>query len=221
MDPIALLIVATAAFVLTHLVSATPLRPKLVAALGEWPYRGLYSAAAFLTLGWMIWAFAHAPREALWHGWRLLPLLVMPIALILVASGYRRNPTMVGGDALLKSEEPARGMIRITRHPIMWGIMLWAAAHIVASGERKSLVFFGGFLLVALLGTLSLERRKRADPNWLRFARATSHVPFVAIAQGRNRLVWGEIGWMRPLIGLVALAVLIALHPWLFGARPY
>src|SRR5437660_2257788 len=194
MDPIALLIVATAAFVLTHLVSATPLRARLVAALGEWPYRGLYSAAAFLAVGWMIWAVVHAPRGALWAGWRHLPLLIMPIVLILVASGYRRNPTMVGADALLRSEEPARGMIRITRHPIMWGIMLWAAAHVVASGERRSLVFFGGFLLVALLGTLSLERRKRADPKWPRFARATSHVPFVAIAQGRNRLVRGEIG---------------------------
>lgn len=221
MDPIALLVVATAAFVLTHLVSATPLRANLVAALGEWPYRGLYSAAAFVTLGWMIWALVHAPREPLWNGWRLLPVIVMPFALILVATGYRRNPTMVGADALLKSEDPARGMIRITRHPIMWGIMLWAAAHIAANGELRSLVFFGGFLLVALFGTLSLDRRKRADPNWPRFAAATSHVPFVAIAQGRNHLIWREIGWTRPLIGLAAYAVLLALHPWLFGARPY
>jgi uncharacterized membrane protein len=221
MDPIALLAIAMAAFVLTHLVSATPLRGKLVAALGEWPYRGFYSALAFVTLGLMIWAYIRAPREALWAGWRELPLIVMPFALILVAAGYRRNPTMVGADALLKSEDPARGMIRITRHPIMWGIMLWAAAHIAASGELRSLVFFGGFLLVALFGTLSLDRRKRADPNWARFAAATSHVPFVAIAQGRNHLVWREIGWTRPLIGLAAYAVLLVLHPWVFGARPY
>jgi hypothetical protein len=40
-DPIAPLVLATAAFVLTHLVSGTPLRARLVAALGEWPYRGL------------------------------------------------------------------------------------------------------------------------------------------------------------------------------------
>jgi len=221
MEPIALLLAATAAFVLTHLASATPLRAKLLAALGERPYRGLYSALAFVTLGAMIWAFIRAPRELLWIGWRPLPLIVMPFAFILVATGYRRNPTMVGADVLLKSEEPARGMIRITRHPIMWGIMLWAAAHIAASGELKSLVFFGGFLLVALCGTLSLERRKRADPNWPRFAAATSHVPFAAIAQGRNHLVWREIGWTRPLIGLAAYAILLLLHPSLFGARPY
>jgi len=215
------LVLAGAAFVLTHLVSGTPLRATLVALFGEWPYRGLYSAAAFVTLAAMIWAYTVAPRELLWPGWRLAPLIVMPFALVLVVAGYGRNPTMVGADRLLQSEDPARGMIRITRHPIMWGIMLWAIAHIAARGDVKSLFFFGAFLLVAALGTLSLDRRKRADPNWPRFAAASSHVPFVAIAQGRNRLVWREIGWTRPLIALALFFVLLVVHPWLFGARPY
>jgi uncharacterized membrane protein len=215
------LLLASGAFLLTHLVSGTPLRAKLVSALGEWPYRGLYSAAAFVTLAAMIWGYTVAPRDLLWHGSRLVPLIVMPFALVLIVTGYRRNPTMVGADRLLKSEDPARGMIRITRHPIMWGIMLWALAHIAARGDVKSLVFFGAFLLVAAIGTLSLDRRKRADPNWPRFAAASSHVPFVAIARGRNRLVWREIGWTRPLAGIVLFFVLLAVHPWLFGARPY
>ena len=215
------LVAATAAFLLTHLVSGTPLRARLVGALGEWPYRGLYSAAAFVTLGLMISAYVGAPREPLWAAARWLPVVVMPFAFVLVACGYFRNPTMVGADKLLRSEDPARGMIRITRHPIMWGVMLWAAAHVVARGDAKSLVFFGGLLLVAAIGTLSMDRRKRANPDWARFAAVTSHVPFVAIAQGRNHLIWREIGWTRPLIGLAAYAVLLALHPWLFGARPY
>ena len=221
MDPTVPLVVATAAFVLTHLVSGTPLRPKLVAALGEWPYRGLYSAAAFLTLGAMIWAYLGVPREPLWPGLRLLPLAVMPIAFVLIACGYFRNPTMVGADRLLKSDDPARGMIRITRHPIMWGLMLWAGAHLLARGDVKALIFFGGFFLVALLGTLSMDRRKRADPDFVRFAALTSHVPFVAIAQGRNRLVWSEIGWTRPAIGIAAFALFLAVHRWLFGVSPY
>lgn len=215
------LVAATAAFLLTHLVSGTPLRAKLVAALGEWRYRGLYATLAFVTLAWMIWAYAHAPRELLWTGWRWLPVIVMPLVFIAVLGGYRRNPTMVGADALLKSEDPARGLIRITRHPIMWGIILWAAAHILARGDVKSLVFFGGFLMVAVIGTLSIDRRKRTNPDWPRFAAATSHVPFVAIAQGRNRFVWREIGWRQVLHGLAAFLVVFAVHPWLFGARPY
>ena len=215
------LVLATAAFLLTHLVTGTPLRPRLVAAMGEWPYRGVYSTMAFITLGWMIWAYAHTPPETLWSGWRLLPLFAMPVAFILSVCGYRRNPTMGGADKLLASEDPARGMIRITRHPIMWGVMLWAASHILARGDAKSLVFFGGFLTVALIGTLSMDRRKRADPNWARFAAVTSHVPFVAIAQGRNRLAWREIGWARPLIAVLVFLAFLAMHPFLFGARPY
>jgi uncharacterized membrane protein len=215
------LLAATAAFLLTHFVTSTPLRPKLVAAMGEWPYRGVYSLVAFATLGWMLWAYAHAPTEILWSGMRGLPVFVMPLAFILIACGYFRNPTMVGADKLLQSDDPARGMIRITRHPIMWGLMLWALAHILASGDFRSIVFFGGFFLVALIGSLNIDRRKRADPAFVRFASLTSHVPFVAIAQGRNRLVLSEIGWKRPLIGLVAFAAFFLLHPWLFGVDPY
>jgi len=215
------LLLASIAFLLTHFVTSTPLRPKLVAAIGEWPWRGLYSAIAFLTLGWMIWAYAGAPTEPLWTGLRHVPSVVMPLAFILLACGYRLNPTMVGAERLLRNDDPARGMIRITRHPIMWAVMLWSGAHVLARGDLKSLVFFGALFATAALGTLSIDRRKASNPDWPRFAAVTSNVPFVAIIRGRNRLVWQEIGWMRPLTGLVLFIGFFHLHPWLFGVRPY
>jgi uncharacterized membrane protein len=216
-----MLVVATVAFLATHFVTSTPLRPALVNAMGEWPYRGAYSLVALVTLGWMVWAYAKAPHEALWPGLRLVPLLVMPVAFILIACGYYRNPTMVGADKLLKSEDPARGIIRITRHPIMWGVMLWAGAHILARGDLKGLVFFGGLLVLAAVGTLAMDARKKNNPDWPRFAAVTSHVPFVAIAQRRNRIDWRGIGWARPAGGLAAFALFFLAHSWLFGARPY
>ena len=212
---------ATIVFLVTHFVTSTPLRPVLVARLGEWPYRGAYSLVALVTLVWMGWAYANAPREPLWVGIREIPYLVMPLAFVLIACGYFRNPTMVGAERLLKSEDPARGMIRITRHPIMWGIMLWAAVHVAARGDMKGLIFFGGFLLLAGLGTILMDSRKKSNPDWARFAAVTSNLPFVAVAQGRNRIVWLEIGWARPLIGLAVFAAFFAAHAWLFGARPY
>jgi uncharacterized membrane protein len=99
--------------------------------------------------------------------------------------------------------------------------MLWAGVHVAARGDVKSLIFFGSLLLLAAVGTLAMDSRKRSNPDFMRFAAVTSNVPFVAIAQGRNRIVWREIGWKRPLIGLIAFAVFFAAHPWLFGARPY
>jgi len=209
------LVIATAAFLATHFVTSTPLRPKLVGVMGEWPYRGLYSLIAFATLAWMIWAYATAPHYHLWTGPRTPPYVIMPFVFVLLACGYWRNPTMVGADRLLKSDEPARGIIRITRHPIMWAVMLWAAAHIWARGDWKALVFFGGFFVLAALGTILMESRKRKSlgSDWDRFAAVTSNVPFVAIAQGRNRIVWREIGWLRPLIGVIAYFGVLAIHP--------
>jgi uncharacterized membrane protein len=207
------LVIATLVFLATHFVTSTPLRPVLVSKLGEWPYRGVYSVVALITLVWMIWAYRVAPPEPLWNGAREIAFVLMPIAFILLACGYWRNPTMVGADKLLKSEDPARGMVRITRHPIMWGIMLWAAAHMVARGDLKSLVFFGAFLVLAAVGTLAMDARKKTNPDWPRFAAVTSHIPFVAIAQGRNRIVWREIGWLRPAIGLAVFFAVLLVHP--------
>ena len=213
MTPTAMLVLATAAFLATHYVSATPLRPALVHAMGEWPYRGLYSLVALVTLGWMIWAYAAAPREALFPGFREISYVLMPIAFVLLACGFSRNPTIVGADKLLKSEDPARGVIRITRHPIMWAFMLWSGAHIVAVPSVRALIFFGAMLLLAAVGTLFLDARKRANPDWPRFAAVTSYIPFVAIAQGRNRLVWREIGWLRPAIGIAVFLAVLSFHP--------
>lgn len=223
MDPY-LLYAATIAFLATHFISSTPLRPLLVQAIGEKGYILAYSLVAFATLGWMIWAYSKVPTQPLWPGLRLMPALLMPLAFILVACGLlSRNPTLVGAEKLLRSADPARGIIRVTRHPMMWGFALWAVAHILARGELKATVFFGAFLALALAGATLIDRRKAqtAGEDWQRFAAATSFLPFGAIAAGRNRFVATEIGWRNPAIGLVLYAVVFWFHPVLFGARPY
>jgi uncharacterized membrane protein len=55
----------------------------------------------------------------------------------------------------------------------------------------------------------------------VRFAAVTSNVPFAAIIQDRNQFRFEEIGWKKVLIGLAVYAAIFALHPYLFGARPY
>ena len=223
MNPTTQLILATSSFLILHLVPSTPLRAPLVARLGQRAYLGIYSVVAAITLVWMCWAYAQAPREFLWEGWRFLPLLLMPLSLILVAAGYTTpNPTAVMQERRLQSAEPARGFVRITRHPLMWGIALWAGAHVAARGDTKSLIFFGGLLALALLGTVLIDRRRAAlGADWQRFTAVTSNIPFLAIAQGRNRFDAKEIGYRKPLIGLVVFVVVFLLHSYIFGARPY
>lgn len=226
MNPLTQLALACGAFLVTHVVSNTPLRAELVRAAGERAYLALYSAAAFATLGWMVFAYNRAPYEGLWHapGLRYVPLAVMPFALILVVCGLlARNPTIVGQERLLEAGDPARGILRVTRHPMMWGVALWAAAHLLARGDGAAAVFFGTFLVLALCGTALSDRRKALalGERWRRFAAATSHVPFAAIATGRNAFEPAEIGWGKPALGLALYAALLFLHPVIFGARAY
>lgn len=226
MSPMTKLLIATAAFLATHYVSSTPLRARLIHALGNNGYLVLYSAAAVATLVPMAWAYYRAPFIGLWYvpGLRYVPLIVMPVAMVLIAASLMtRNPTLVGQERLLKADEPARGILRITRHPMMWGIALWAASHVLARGDVASVVFFGAFLVLALSGAALIDRRKQATlgADWRRFAKVTSNVPFAAISGGRNQLRLAEIGWMRLLAGIALYVVALTSHSYILGARPF
>ena len=224
MDPTLYLVIATLAFLGIHIVPSTPLRALASKAIGERGYAGLFSLASLACLAWMASAYKAAPIHALWPGLRLVPIAAVPFAFILLACGVLgRNPTALGQAGALKSPDPARGIIRVTRHPVMWAIMLWAGAHLLALGTLQGVIFFGGLLLLAAAGTTLQDARKARAlaTDWQRFAALTSNVPFVAIAQGRNRVAWREIGWVKPAAGLAVFGVFLYLHAWLFGFRPY
>jgi uncharacterized membrane protein len=224
MNPLTHLLLAAALFLATHYIASTPLRAKLAAALGN-AYLGLYTLVAFATLGYMIWAYYRAPFFNLWYAaaLRYVPLIIMPFALLLAVCGLlTRNPTLVGQERLLKAGEPARGILRVTRHPLMWGFALWAASHIMARGDAAGIIFFGTFLLLALSGTVLIDRRKAAalGDDWRRYAAVTSNIPFAAIAAGRNRFKPGEIGWLKPAVALAFYGLLLWQHANLFGGHP-
>jgi uncharacterized membrane protein len=223
-DTTLFLLLATFAFLAIHVLPSTPLRAAAVAAIGEKAWQGLYSLASLALLAWMAWEYKRAPFEGLWPGLRLIPIGVVPIAFVLLACGVLgRNPTAAGQAGALRAEEPARGIIRVTRHPVMWAIMLWAGAHLLAIGSLQAVIFFGGLLLLAAAGTVLQDARKAKSlgEDWKRFAALTSNVPFAAIAQGRNRLAWREIGLWRPAAGLALFGAFLYFHGWLFGVRPF
>jgi len=226
MSPMETLALATVVFLLAHYVSSTPLRAGLVAVLGENAYLGLYILVSLAALGWMISAYVRAPYERLWWGeeFRAWVILLMPVSTVLVACGLlTRNPSAVRQEGLLRSMGEPRGILRVTRHPLMWGITLWAVLHVLVRGDAASLVFFGGFLLLAVSGPVLIDvRKKRAiGVDWERFALVSSNVPFAAILAGRNHFKFDEIGWRPVLVGLALYVVLVFLHPYLFGASAY
>ena len=219
------LVIAALVWIGIHIgVAGTGVRAAIASRTGEAAFRGLFSLLSIATIVFLVGAWSTAATTPLWYApiWlRWVLVAVMLVAFVLfVASVSRSNPTMIGGETAM-TQSP-RGMQRITRHPMLWSFALWAGVHIIGNGDTAAIVFFGAFLVTALAGMPSIDAKlARRDPaTWQVLSAATSIVPFGAIAQGRNRLVPGEIGWLTVLIGVIAWAVVLRLHPWLFGVAP-
>ena len=221
------LALAALSFTSLHLlVSGTRLRDALIARLGERPYRGLFSLASAVTLGWLILAYvkAHVPQPTPFPGLRGVADALVLIAFVLIVLGLSTpGPTLVGAEKLLEREDNARGVHRISRHPFLWGIALWAVVHMAFNPDGAGLLFFGTFAVVGIAGTFSIDakRARLYGGLWARYAAKTSNLPFVAIAQGRNQLKLGEIGLPRLVAALVAFGLFAFFHARLFGLPPW
>ncbi len=214
------LVAACVYFLFIHIgIAGTRLRDGLVKRLGEQPYRGLFALASLAGLAWMIQAYRHAPRIATWGrqlGGRPAAYILVFVAFVFVVVGLLTpSPTKVGMESRLDPES-VRGIVRITRHPFLWGVALWAVTHLVINGDQASLVLFGTLLILALGGTVSIDakRQRRFGEQWLMFARATSNVPFGAMARGAARLTPAltEIGGWRFGAAIALYALAFYLH---------
>lgn len=222
---------AAAAFFLgIHLVIAgSGARGRIVATIGERAWLVLFSLASIAGISWLAYSFNEAvagPNHLYWAPpmWalHLAPLVVLVAAFFAVVGVTTPNPTAVGAEALADKPDTVKGMLRITRHPFLWGAAIWALWHILVNGDKASIIFFGTFALLAILGTFSIDdkKRKRMGESWTAFAAKTSNLPFAAIFAGRNQLRLGELGWWRILLALIVFGALFYAHLWLFGVSP-
>ena len=211
------------------LIAGTPLRDRITATIGEGRYMGLFSLASVAAMAWLIIAFAHArglPGDTVF--WSVSPATRHPaISLVLIAflfmiPGLLTNgPTRVAGGGQVDKPDAATGMTRITRHPFLWGVVIWAFAHLLVNGTLSAILLFGSLLLLGLFGPPSIDaKRMRAlGERYAAFKAQTSNLPFAAIVQGRQKLKLGEI-WWRLLVGLALFALVLMFHQKMFGVNP-
>jgi len=182
---------ATTGFVGTHFLLSHPLRRPLVGRLGERGFLGLYSAVAFLTLGWLVRAYRAAPDQApLWvadDGLWALATAIMLLASVLLMGSLVGNPALPEAKA---APPEARGVFAVTRHPMMWSFALWSLAHALVWSTPANLVLVAGIAFLSLVGAHMQDRKKRAlqPETWPAWEGRTSYWPFAAVAAGRARL---------------------------------
>lgn len=229
------LIEAALVFLAIHLlIAGTPVRDTIVRVIGEPVYMGLFALTSLGVIVWLAIAFnaaGAAPGSAsdpylynLGRGARDSAILFVAIAFLIGVPGLlSANPTSVRYKNSNPSPDLVTGVLRITRHPFLWGVVLWSLVHLAANGDKASVIFFGTFLILALLGTVSIDakRRRKLGAAWDEFAAKTSNIPFAAILSGRNSFNAREYFDWRFAAGLILFVVILFGHIYLFGVSPF
>jgi uncharacterized membrane protein len=196
MNPVAQIGLWTGLFVGSHfLLSCEPVRGRLVVIVGTQPFRGVYSLVALGTFIPMLIAFGHHKHAGptLWYlrgdvVARGLTWGLMFIALILLAAGLLNpNPAAIGAPS---RNRPA-GILKLTRHPSFVAFILFGVGHVLMNGWTGDVIFFGGFVVLGILGGIHQDRRKLRELGaaYSEFLAATSFFPGAALLSGRNGLI--------------------------------
>jgi uncharacterized membrane protein len=170
------------------LTTQRELRAGAIASMGEGGYKIGYALVSLLGLVLIVWGFAHYRAAGMWEVWtpptalKHIPVALMLPAVILVVASYIRGRIYTA-----------------LKHPMLAGVKLWAAAHLLANGDLGSIILFGSFLGWAVFDRISLKHR------------ADTGAPPIPVGGPGNDLI-------AVAVGIVAyLALAFAFHPVVIG----
>jgi uncharacterized membrane protein len=173
-----LLVLGVVLWTVPHLLKAAApaKRAALAAQYGENAVKG--GVALLLVLSIVLMSYGHAWAVGLGSVWFPpvwavhLNNLLMLVSMILLGAGHMKS-----------------NVRRFVRHPMLTSALVWAIAHLVANGEVRSVVLFGGLGIWAVLSMLFINRRDGAfvaPPESPRkkdlIAVAAGTVVFIAVA---------------------------------------
>ena len=176
------------------LTTQREVRSRVIAASGEGGYKLGYALVSIGGLALIAWGFGHyraAGMIDVWERWcspealkvlKHITVGLMLHAVILVVAAYIRGR-----------------IYTMLKHPMLAGVKLWAAGHLLANGDLGSIILFGSFLGWSVFDRISLKRR--TDPG----------APPIPVGGLGNDLI-------AVVVGLVAyLALAFAFHPIVSG----
>jgi uncharacterized membrane protein len=170
------------------LTTRRDLRARLIASTGEGGYKIGYALVSLVGLALIVWGFAHYRAAGMWPVWtpptslKHVTVALMLPAVILVVAAYIRGRIYTA-----------------VKHPMLTGVKLWAAAHLIVNGDLGGIILFGSFLAWAVFDRISLKRRADAGAPPIPVGGVSND--FIAVA-----------------VGIVAyLALGFAFHPVVIG----
>ena len=183
-----LLIAGVALWVAAHLFPSVAggVRQNTIDRFGPGPYRGIFSLVIVVALVCIVLGWRSTPERYLY----VLPPWSRLVGFVGVAMAF-----VILGAAHYKT-----AIKRVIRHPMLTGVSVWAASHLLMNGTTRALVLFGGLGLWALIEIPLLNRREgpRSLPEAPAFA--------------------GEIRGL--MISALVFAAFLFLHPYIAGVSP-
>lgn len=214
-------------FLAAHALPSTPLRPWLIDRLGRRVFMAVFSLLSTVLFVWVWIAYRSADIEAIYWvtgaGVRGVTAFVMLAAILLLAAAAMGKPrVLLTGETVLADADSIRGVLRITRHPLLWSVGLWGLVHMLNNADPPSWLFFGFLTALSFIGMFAIDRRRKRllGESWTKIEAVTSNLPFAAVVTGRNRLILSEIGLAPLALGLALWALLLAIHEPVLGVSP-
>ena len=157
-------------------------RSSLIASLGEGRYRGLFALLSFVGLLMIILGMRGIAFVPVWEP----PVWMHSVTAVLVFPALY----MVIG------RRTGSNVRRLTAHPMLWGISLWAGGHLLSNGDMASMCLFGAFFIYAQLD-MAINNHRGARPSAEAAPLKAELKPFI--------------------ISIIVYGLLFSLHPWIAG----
>jgi len=216
---------ALTAFLASHAIpTRPPIRRRLVGIVGERAYLFLYSAMSLLLLAWLFRSAGEAPFVELWpvQEWQpVVPRILVPLAFAIGTVGLATaNPLSLSIDRRELDRRPS-SILGVTRHPVLWALALWAAAHLAPNGDLAHVLLFGMLLTLCLGGMVLMDRRsarRLGKAEWIELAATRPLLPFSRPAALR-RPTQREV--LLGLVGLLLAGAFGVLHGSIIGTPAF
>lgn len=186
---VGVLIAGLVVFLGAHCLPMAPrMRERLRQALGEGPYKGVFTLVSLIGFALIVYGYGFARSEG-------VPVFYAPPAWTRHLTMVLMLPVFV---LLLAAYLPGNISAKL-RHPMVAAVKIWAFAHLLSNGDAASLLLFLSFLAWAVADRLSLKRR-------------------AAVAGGSPQAAAGRNDSIAVVGGLVLYGLFVwRLHGWLIG----